>query len=149
MSSYIDTSAGTTVGISATLPASENITGFDAITYTLIGELSEVPEFGEEYAEATFIPLATGVVRKAKGSQNSGSVSLSMAYVKDDAGRAILKAALADRDSYSFEVSVRGSTDRRWFTGKVLSMKENLGNADNITTVTANISIDSSIVESA
>jgi hypothetical protein len=145
----INTSAGTTIGISASLPATYDATGFDALTYTLIGEVSDIPEYGAEHASVNFTPLASAVVKKFKGSRNNGSTTLALAYDKDDAGRALLVTALNDYDSYSFEVTLQGGTDKQWFTGKVMSLKTNVSNADAITTASCMVDIDSDIVENA
>jgi hypothetical protein len=98
----IGTVAGTVVSVSAGTPATFNEAGYDALTWTVIGNIEDGGEHGREYAEVTFNPIDTRGTRKYKGSFNEGSKTLSIAYDGADAGMVLLKAALAADGDYSF-----------------------------------------------
>ena len=146
MASNAFTSAGTTVAVSASLPGAYTATGFGALTYTDIGEVTQAGEFGKQYALVTHNPLGDRETYKFKGSYNNGTLSLQMGRVPSDAGQTILVAALASDNSYSFEVTLQNGTIL-YFTGQIMSYTTNVGGVDQITSATVNVEIDSAIVE--
>lgn len=141
------TSAGTTLGVSASLPATYDAAGFNALTYTAIGEITDLGEFGAEYNLVTYTALGLRQTKKLKGSYNNGSLNLQMGRDTTDAGQNALRTALASDNSYSFRVTLQNST-RLQFTGKVMSYKTSVGSVDQITGAQTTIEIDSVIVES-
>ena len=66
----VQTTAGATIGISATLPATNDAAGYAALTFSLIGEVTDLGEFGREYATVTHNPIASRRTIKRKGSFN-------------------------------------------------------------------------------
>jgi hypothetical protein len=140
------TSAGSLVALSATLPATYDAAGFNALTYTLIGEVTDVSEFGREYALVTHTPLASRIAKKFKGSYNNGNITLQFGKDISNAGQVSLKTALGVDASYSFRVTLQDAT-KVYFTAKVMSMKTNLGGVDSITAGSATLEIDSDITE--
>lgn len=140
------TSAGTTILISASAPATYNAVGFAALTYTEIGEVSELGEFGRTYNIVTFNPLGDRRTVKRKGAYNDGTISAQMARVPSDAGQAILTAALAIDDSYSIKVVLQDGTIF-YFSAQIASYTTNVGSVDQITSASVNIEIDNDIIE--
>jgi hypothetical protein len=143
----IQTSAGTTVAIATGLPGTYDATGFNALTWSVVGEVTDIGEFGKEFNLVTHMPVATRQAKKLKGSYNNGSIQLQMA--RDGAAgsnQAALKTALASDSSYSFRVTLQDGT-KLYFTGKVMSYKTNVGGVDQVTGATAAIEIDSDITE--
>ena len=110
------------ISASAAAPATFDPTGYAALTWSEIGEATEVPEFGAEHATVTHTPLKTGIVNKFHGELNYGSIAIPMAYVAGDAGQAILKAAITSKDEISFK-ETRSDGSIRYFSGKVMSFK--------------------------
>lgn len=141
------TSAGSTLGISASLPATYDVTGFNALTYTAVGEITDLGEFGTEYNLVTYTALGQRQTKKFKGSFNNGSLQLQMGRDTTDAGQTLLRTALASDNSYSFRVTLQNAT-RLQFTGKVMSYKTSVGSVDQITGANTTIEVDSVIVES-
>ena len=45
----VRTSAGTTLKVSASTPATFDATGYNALTMTVVGEVSDLGEFGREF----------------------------------------------------------------------------------------------------
>jgi hypothetical protein len=146
MASNAFTSAGTTIAISAALPATYNSTGFAALTYTSIGEITDAGEFGKEYNLVTHNPLADRKTYKRKGSYNNGSMTLQMGRVPDDAGQVLLLAAQDSDDSYSFKITLQDGTVN-YFTGQVMSYRTSIGSVDTITSASVTVEVDSDIVE--
>ena len=86
-------SIGTKFSVSATLPTTlddDDTTGYASLTGTLVGEVTEVPEYGGQAATVEHTPLATGITRKFHGAINYGSLTVPLALDRDDAGQAIL-----------------------------------------------------------
>jgi hypothetical protein len=140
-------SAGTTISISATLPASYDATGFGnvATVYTPIGEVTNIGEFGKVYTLITHNPLATRKTEKLKGSYNNGSATLALAIYKADAGQ-ILASTASDSDAaYAVKVVYQdGSID--YFTALVMSFTTNPAGVDDILSGSINIELDNDIV---
>lgn len=141
------TSAGSTLGISASLPATYDAAGFNALTYTSIGEITDLGEFGAEYNLVTYTALGQRRTQKLKGSYNNGALQLQMGRDTTDAGQTALRNALSSDNSYSFRVTLQNGT-RLQFTGKVMSYKTSVGSVDQITGASTAIEIDSVIIES-
>lgn len=137
------TSAGTFLGITASAPATFDETGFEALTYTEIGEVTDIGgDIGRVYALVTQQPLKTRATRKFKGSFNSGNMTLQLALDRDDAGQVLAKAALLSDNDYSFCLTLQDGS-KTYVRGKVMSFPINVGSVDSITTATITIEITS------
>lgn len=135
------TSAGTTLSISAGSPATFDETGFEALSFTVIGEITNIDgEIGRVYNLVTHNPLATRATQKFKGSYNSGSVTLQMALDEDDAGQILLEAALTSDANYSFKL-VHQDGKVKYFQGKVMSFPATPGGVDDITSASVQVEI--------
>lgn len=140
------TSAGTTLAISAGNPATFNQAGFEALTFTAIGEITSVDgDVGRVYNLVTHNPLATRATVKYKGSYNSGSMTLPVAIDRADAGQVIAQAALLSDANYSFKMTLQDGSVI-YCQGKVMSFPLNAGGVDSITsgTITVEITADDS-----
>lgn len=113
------------VSVATGVPATYNTTGYAALTWVEVSELSEVPEFGAEYAENSFTTLKTGIKNKFHGELDYGSVSLTMALDIDDAGQIILNAALVSKDEINFCIT-RSDGNGDYISGKVFSFKKGM-----------------------
>ena len=140
------TSAGTTIGISAALPATYDQTAFAALTYTEIGEVSDLGEFGREYNVVKFNPLKDRRTVKRKGSFDDGTVQVQLAKAATDAGQILLKSAVNSDASHSVKIVLQDGTTF-YFTAQVSSSTVNVGNVDQITSSTFKLEIDNDIIE--
>ena len=138
------TSAGSTLGVSASAPATFDDAGYDALTYTLVGEITDLGEFGKVYNRVDHLPLASRGIVKRKGSYDNGSMTIVCALDNDDAGQTIMQAAADSDSSHTFEVTLQNG-DLYQFTGQVMSANVNVGGTDNITQVTYQLEIDRDI----
>jgi hypothetical protein len=108
------------LSVSAAAPATYDASGYGALTWTDVGEASEIPEFGAAYSPVTFTPLKTGIVNKFHGELNYGSITVPLGYDSADAGQIILLAALASKNEISFR-ETRSDGTIRFISGKVMS----------------------------
>lgn len=142
------TSAGTTIEISAALPATYDKAGFAALSYTEIGEVSDLGEFGREYNIVKFNPLKDRRTVKRKGSYDDGTVQVQLAKAAKDAGQILLKSAVNSDASHSVKIVLQDGTTF-YFTAQVSSSTVNVGNVDQITSSTFKLEIDNDIIEVA
>jgi len=108
------------LSVSAAAPATYDASGYGDLTWTDVGEASEIPEFGAAYSPVTFTPLKTGIVNKFHGELNYGSITVPLGYDSADAGQIILLAALASKNEISFR-ETRSDGTIRFISGKVMS----------------------------
>ena len=108
------------LSVSAATPATFDADGYAALTWTEVGEASEIPEFGAAYSAVTFTSLKTGIEDKFHGALNYGSITIPLGYDSADAGQIILLAALASKDEISFR-ETRSDGTVRYIMGKVMS----------------------------
>ena len=146
--SQVFTSAGTTLGISAAAPATYDEPGFSVLSFTDVGEITDMGEYGREYALVTHNALGNRRTVKRKGSYNDGALTMSLGRVPSDAGQVVLLAALDSDASYSFEVTLQDGTTQ-YFSGQVMSYTTNVGSVDQITGASVTVEIDGDIVEVA
>jgi hypothetical protein len=139
----IGTTAGTTLAISAGVPATFDVAGYVALTYTNIGNIEDAGEHGRVYAEITFNPIDTRGTQKFKGSFNEGNKTLTLGYDSDDAGMILLKTALTSDADYAFEVTYPNG-DIDYFQAKVMSLVKQATTVDTIRMATVELAIVSS-----
>lgn len=136
------TAAGSTIAISAALPAAVTPTGYAALSYTLIGEVTELPAMGRTYNEVTHSPLAERGVVKLKGSYNDGTLTVPAAYAPGDAGQVLVNTALDDDDYYSFKTVLQDGTVR-YCQARVMSAPITPGGVDSVVNVAIGLSVKS------
>jgi hypothetical protein len=141
-------SAGSTFALSASAPASETSSAYDALTYTLVGEATNLASFGAESSLISHSPIADRVVKKLKGSKNNGSMEISYALDLSDQGQVMLKAAAESDNAYSIRIVLQNGT-KVYFRGLVMSAKREVGGVDSITSGSSTIEITSNIIEVA
>jgi hypothetical protein len=142
------TSAGTTISVVDSNPATYDQAGFEGLTYSLIGEVTDLGEFGREYSAVTHNPLGDRRTVKRKGSYNDGTVAMTVARVPGDAGQTLLTTGLDSDDNYSFEVVLQDGTTL-YFEAQIMSYTTNVGSVDQITTASVSLEITNDIIEVA
>lgn len=132
----IQTSAGTTLGISTTLPTTYDddvTTGYPSLTYTTVGEITEIPAFGSVYNLVTHSPLGERTIVKKKGSVNDGSIAISFAADASDTGQAALRTQHTSDNEIAVKITYPDGEDD-YFTALVMDYQMNAGGADSIKT---------------
>lgn len=131
----VRSSAGTTISLSAGIPATFNTAGYTALTWTAIGEVTDLGEFGREFNLITHNPIGSRGTVKLKGSFNEGSITMQMGLDTDDAGQILAKTASLSDSDYSFKIITQNGDDY-YFQAKVMSFKVNVGSVDSVTSAT-------------
>lgn len=127
----VQTVAETKIGISASLPATYTKAGYDALTFSNIGEVTNGGTHGRVYQVVNHNPIATRGTQKYKGSFNEGQKTLQLAVDNDDPGQTIAKTALDDDADYAFKVTYQdGSID--YFIAKVVSWSKSTESVDSM-----------------
>jgi hypothetical protein len=119
------------LSVSAATPATFSVSGYAALSWTEVGEASEIPESGPAHAVNAFTPLKTGIVNKFHGELDYGSITVPLGYDSADAGQIILLAALASKNEISFRQTPSDGTVR-YIMGKVTSFPrgQSVGSVD-------------------
>lgn len=138
----VRTSAGSTIGITATKPATFNAAGYGALSPTIIGEITNLGDFGREYEEVKHERLATRDTQKFKGGFDEGTLTLQLGLDESDAGQTICQAALLSDLDFYFLITRQNGT-KHYFPAKVMSFKKSLGARNQVTNATINLSISS------
>ena len=139
----VRTSAGTTLKISAGTPATFDAAGYAALTFTNVGEVTDLGEFGREFALVTHNPIGSRGTVKKKGSFNEGTMALKLGLDTDDAGQILTKAAALSDNDYSFVVTAQ-SGDKYYFQAQVMNFKVGLSTVDTVTTASVNLELTTS-----
>jgi len=139
------TSAGTTLTVSASAPVTFDGAGYAAVFAAspgpaVVGEITDLGEFGREFALVTHMPVGSRGTQKFKGSFNEGTMSLSLGLDTDDAGQIIMKTASLSDNNFSFQVTTQNG-DKYFFQAKVMSFKVNVAGVDSITTATTTLEL--------
>ena len=115
MTDVVYSHAGVTVAVSTTIANTDlDQAGFEALTFTNVGNIGSIGEYGINTNMISYDTMDTLVTRKAKGITNAGDPQLECARADDDGGQILLIAAGAPDafDAYAFEVTKQdGSID--------------------------------------
>ncbi|EJL34122.1 hypothetical protein [Novosphingobium sp. AP12] len=143
------TAAGTSIAISAAVPATQDAAGYAALTYTDIGGVEQIGAIGATTNKVEFQPLK-GAKEKHKGSTDYGSLQPSLAHDEADAGQTLLRTASEPTNNalYAHCVTYPNGA-KRYFQARVFGYPENIGNADSIIMVNPTIEINTRIVKVA
>lgn len=149
--SDVYTAAGTIISVSDTLPTSyddDASDGFPSLSFTEVGEVTDLGEFGRVYEQVVHNPLNNRRTIKRKGSYDDGEVSMVVARTPGDAGQTILQTGLDSDDSISVKVELQ-SGDVLYFSVQVMSYTANVGTINQIVQSSVTLAIDNDIVEVA
>lgn len=142
------TAAGSKLFISASLPATYDAAGFEALTWTEVGEMTELPSHGKVYNIINHNPLATRQTIKRKGSYDNGEMTVPYAFdPTGDAGQALLEAAVDSDASYSFRIDIQNpAVNSEYFTAQVTSRPMIIGSVDSIVMMESTLAIDGDVL---
>ena len=129
--SNVITAAGTVFAVSATLPATHDLAGFGALTYTTIAEIVDGGTAGKTFNKVDHSPLGEREVLSLKGSFTQGIRSLGLGRDIVDAGQALLIAGLESDLPYSFKITYQNG-DIDYVTATIDSYTDDIGTIDTI-----------------
>jgi len=141
-------SLGTTVSISASQPATEDQAGYEALTYTEVGEVTNIGEGGGTAQITNFVPVKSGIVHKRKGSRDYGTQSLEIAKDATDVGQVALQSGFdgANKDIIH-SVKLDDGDEVVYFQGLISSFTTVRGDANTIISHNCNIERTSASVD--
>lgn len=145
---------GTRVYIGAALnEANRTPSAYVSLTWTEIGGVETVSEFGDDGAVISHTPLATGRTRQRKGAVNPGNITFGCADDPLDAGQIAAIAAGATTRLYPIKVVAADGADSNdtdsivYFGARVLSAKVNRGSSSAVNMRNIVCAIDTTIYE--
>lgn len=138
-----NTTAGSTLKISAGVPASFDGTGYAALSYTAVGEITDFGDFGRKYNVVKNNPVATRGTVKKKGSFDEGALALKLNLDTDDAGQVLCKTALNSDNNYAIKITTQNGDV---YYGQILvtSFVVGLGSVDTTTSASIDMEITTS-----
>ncbi len=139
------TAAGTIVAISAGVPATQDVAGYGALTFTTIGGVEKLGTIGATYEKIEFQPL-NGVKEKHKGPADSGALGLSLAHDNSDAGQTILRTSAGSNSLFAFKVTYPTS-EIRYFQARTFGYPENVDGAGSLLMAAPSVEICTAIVK--
>ena len=99
------TYAGLILSVSAGVPATYDASGFGALTYSAVGEVTTAPgSGGKTFEDVSYTVLADRATKHLKGTSDQAEQTLEVIDDRSDAGQIILKAALESDNQYAFKV---------------------------------------------
>jgi len=139
------TSAGTTISISAGVPATIDAAGFGALTFTKISEVTDIGSVGPVVAVTQHIPVDSGIVFKLKTTKDNGQIALKGARQTSDAGQTLLNNAVGVYAPYAAKIVLQTGTII-YCQVLVSSYKTVVGTAAVVTTFESNLEVTGDIV---
>lgn len=148
MAADVIQSVGTQVYVSAAVPATYDSAGFGALSWTEVGEVESLGEYGGSAQISQFVPLATGTVKKRKGSLDYGTSSMVIGKTTD-AGLAIMKSGFDGANKHlihSFRI-VESDGSIGYYTAVIGSYVYSMGDANTVTRINTNVELTGNVVE--
>jgi hypothetical protein len=133
--------------------AAATASAYSGLSYTEIGEVESIGEFGDQASTITFTSLGDARVRKRKGVRDAGDLNVVVANDPRNAGQIAMIAAQATEFTYAFKIVLADAPDANdtdsvfYFHGLVASTRLNVGAANEIIKRTFAILIDTAIIE--
>lgn len=123
-------------------------------TWTEVKGTTDLGSSGDSAQLISSEHVGSSRTRKIKGTRNAGSMTVVCDLDLSDAGQLALVAAEKTNDSYAFRLEFDdapdgGTPSYRYFVAYVLSASENLGGANSVKQLNAQLEIDSNIVRVA
>lgn len=143
--------AGTSISVSAGVPATQDVTGFAALSYSLVNEVTDIGTLGKDFTLITHNPIGDRKTYKFKGSYNNGTLDLKLAkitLVQTDAGQGLMTTASGSDADYAFKLTLQDGS-KMYFQGKVMSFMTAIGSVNSILGGECKLEIVSDIFESA
>jgi hypothetical protein len=146
----VKTGSGTKLYISTTVPASTVDTAAEwaALTWTKVGYLTSLGDFGDESSQVDFVDMETSRVLKLAGPADAGTLAATCGWDPLDAGQVAMISAQEDGFEYGFKIELNDAASEDYtntivyFRGVVLAQR--IANADprGVRTVTFNVPIN-------
>jgi hypothetical protein len=123
---------------------------YAALKYTEVKGVTNLGEFGDSSTDVTSTELGDDRVQHAKGARDGGSPAIVCNNKPTDPGQQAMYDAEGQPFDYAFKtvfndkLTPGGGGSVRYYRGKVMSIREGVGSANNPISVTFNVGINSS-----
>lgn len=147
----LESSVNTKWYVSMASPATDNQTGYEALTWTEVKNIANIGAVGPTFNENTFVAVGDGVEQVRKGTKTYGSMTPQMGSTPDDPGQILVIDAVdgANIDTLVSHKVVKGNGAVSYFQGQIFSAPENIGGADDFITIDVNVRITTKPVKVA
>jgi hypothetical protein len=129
---------------------------YEAQSWTEIGEVEDIGEFGDQWNTTEFAALADGRVRRFKTTKDAGTLNLVVGFSSGNAGQAAVKAAFASKNNYTVKITLNdagtgspSSPTTFYFRAQVLGDRLVVGKNDNVVRKNIPLAINSDLIEVA
>lgn len=128
-----ETVAGSVLSVSATLPATFDNAGYAALTWTAVGEMTDIGAVrGRAYNTSTHAPIGVPLQVSKKASYTLPNGEFTVGWDDADAGQVLIETAANSASGvYAFKLAKAGG-GVRYFTAQVMQFVENFGTVDNV-----------------
>lgn len=133
MSETVGVVAGTTISVSAGVPASQDSTGYAALTYTALGNVVDFNAGGKSWNQQTSNPISQRSTNYYRSTFGYNQDTFTVERDDDDAGAVIVQTALDEDGNGTLALKVEnpdGSVD--YFQGNVMGFTAVYGAADSM-----------------
>lgn len=143
------TASGTVLSIGTTASSAS------ADTFTVVGEITDIGEFGRVFKEVTSEVISDRETYRVKGNYDDGTITLTLNRDLSDAGQTALAAALNSDANYNIRVELNEKTTdtgygtRFDFKAEVFSFTTKVGGPNSFVGATVKLGIDSDVVTTA
>jgi len=87
------------------------------VSYTVVGGITNIPEFGRSYERGTFNPVGDRRTRKYKGAYDEGSFSVELARDVSDSGQTALQTAVDSDEPVPIKIELGDAPSGSGTTG--------------------------------
>jgi hypothetical protein len=136
------TNLGTTFKVAVGKPATEDQTGYGALTWTEVGGVVSLPERGDSVEDVSEPVLKDGRIEHFIGAKDGGVIDIPVKFIEGDAGQAALASGAGTDTVHSFqEVDTDG--EAHFYYGRIMSYMTREATANSFKGRTAKIAINS------
>lgn len=134
----INSAAGARLFIATTSGIPANLAAYQLLTWTEVGEVEDMGEFGDESELVQFTALKDARTRKMKGPRDAGTMAIIVGDDMLDDGQIAMEAAEATHLDWPIKVQLNdaitlaGDDSEHYFSGLVVSKRRNVGQANNV-----------------
>lgn len=147
MATQFITPAGSTIGFSATLPATDDQAGYEALTFTQLDLPTSLGTVGATDNIVNYTALFDAIVQKNQGSRDYGTQEVPMAYsTESNAAVELLETAWEARNSVAVELTLPDGAIR-YYTVKCDGIREEIGEADSVLGANTTLHITTKVIK--
>lgn len=143
--------AGTKIYIGGAAPATFDKAGYEAVTWTEIGEVTDISgEIGATYTQPTYSTLGKRGMVKRSGQYDNGNPTVSYKYIRANTGQAALVAAAGVNTPNSIKIEMTDEdTTHVYFMALVNGAPITIGSTEDFiaATVTLGITSESDVLQ--